>query len=505
MGTNVYATQDVYTAASSRGTNFEGNDLLVYGSGSRMYSYIDFDLSAFAGKEITEAVLKLHIELNNLASDTNIRFYRIDQSWDAGEVTYSDPPHVTSTNSKRKTIEDTDDGWEQWNVTDIVEDIISNGGYGIRVEIDANKLVEFNSIEEGHKPKLVITEAVVPLANGFTIHVATGLATKTLFVAHVVKLPNYGLPGVPSGPDIYYYPEILGYVGGEWFMADPATTYQIEVGSIDETIPAFDKKYGFGSFADGIDCVVMALGSSGVGTLLFKEDDVFRLNKDSPTEIYLSSTSNDIISDAFMGPVCDLFGIARGDDCRLFWAEMYDPMFIANYTCIMNTGKDLLGDQRELTWFDHVAFPFALIGVMAPSLPFGRFVSEGLRGIWKGGEKFSSIAFTWMKGVAIAAPGEKIVTAGPWTFMESIVRIDCDHLDEIMELVHAGSFQSAKSKLEQYLISDLGGVPYRDFKDFNAALRKHLPEDEWRELMGTVKGLAPQADSVIKTASKSQV
>ena len=158
MTTTVYATQDVYTAASSPNTNFEGNDLLVYGSGSRIYSYIDFDLSSFIGKEIAQALIKLHIVVNDLTSSTSIRFYRIDRSWDASEVIYNDPPHVTSANAKRKTLEDSDSGWEQWNITDLVNDIIDDGGYGLRIEIDANQLVQFSSIEGGQSPKLEITE-----------------------------------------------------------------------------------------------------------------------------------------------------------------------------------------------------------------------------------------------------------------------------------------------------------------------------------------------------------
>ena len=161
MTTTVYATQDVFTAASSPNTNFEGNDLLVYGSGSRIYSYIDFDLSSFAGKTIDEALIKLYIVVNDLTSSTRIRFYRIDRSWDASEATYNDPPHVTDVNAKNGYMYwNRDSMWEQWNVTDLVNDVIDGGGYGIRVEIDANQLVQFASIEGdySHRPKIEITE-----------------------------------------------------------------------------------------------------------------------------------------------------------------------------------------------------------------------------------------------------------------------------------------------------------------------------------------------------------
>jgi len=508
MSTNVYATQDTYTLANSRYDNFEGADLLVQGSPNRAYTYLEFDLSSFAGKTIQEAVIKLYIVVNNLTSDTNIRFYRIDRSWDAGEATYNNPPHVTSTNAKRKTLENEDSGWEGWNITDLVQDIVEDGGYGVRVEIDADAMVWFSHIDGGHQAKLEITEVPVISSNGFTINVATGLATKTLFVAHVVKLPHYGLPGVDPGPDIWYWPEILGYVGGEWYMADPATKYRVEVGSIDETIPPFDKTHGFGSFADGIDCVVMALGTSGVGTLLFKDEDVFRLNKDSPTEIYLSSTSNDIISDGLMGPVCDLFGIARGTACQSFWAEIFDPMFVANYVCIKNTGKDLLGNDRELSIFDHIALPFAILGSLPglSLLPFGAFVTKGL----KTSAKFGDEAVRFMLNFSMDA-ANKVSTKDTWHFLDAIGQVTEDHATEIVNALTAGDTNLANTLLRKYAGESKGWWDYRKLNDM---LQDALPAEAYNWLRtqiglteigaGTVTNVAKQAtlspDCVLKLA-----
>ena len=174
MAETVNATQDVYVDADGPSDNFEGMALFVYGSGARMYALIDFgNLSAFSGEEIEEAVIKLHIAENNLSSDTTIEFYRISQSWDASEVTYNSRPSVSSSNSKSKTLEDTDIGWETFNITELVQDIVSYGGYGVRVEIEANRLVEFESIENGgHAAKLEITVKTVsgeaPVVNSIT-------------------------------------------------------------------------------------------------------------------------------------------------------------------------------------------------------------------------------------------------------------------------------------------------------------------------------------------------
>jgi len=110
---------------------------------------------------------------NSLSSDTSIRFYRISESWDASEVTYNSRPSVSSSNSKRKTLEDTDTRWETFNITEIVEDIIRYGGHGVRIEIDANRLVRFDSIENGgHEAKLEITTKTpsggLPVINSIT-------------------------------------------------------------------------------------------------------------------------------------------------------------------------------------------------------------------------------------------------------------------------------------------------------------------------------------------------
>jgi len=316
-------------------------------------------------------------------------------------------------------------------------------------------------------------------------------------VAHVVKMPHYGLPGVDPGPDIYYWPEILGYVGGEWLMADPATKYRIEVGSIDETIPAFDKTYSTGSFADGIDCVVMALGDSGVGTLLFKEEDVFRLNKDSPTEIWLSNTSNDIISEAFMGPVCDLFGIARGTACQSFWAELYDPMFLANYACIENTGKDLLGNEREITLFDKIAVPFAILGSLPglSLLPFGAFVTKGL----KTATKFGDAAVRFMLNFTMDA-ANKISTKDTWYFLDAIGQVTKDHADEIINALEAGDTTLADTLLRKYAGESKG---WWDYHALNDMLEDALPTDSYNWLRTQIGLTEIGAGTVTNTAKQA--
>ena len=343
---------------------------------------------------------------------------------------------------------------------------------------------------------VTISIEVVAVGNGFTIHVATALATKTILVAHVVKLPHYGLPGVDPGPDIYYWPEIMGYVGGEWQMVDPSTAYIAQVGSILETIPSFDKTYGTGSFADGIDCVVMALGDSGVGTLLFKEEDVFRLNSGSPTEIWLSNTSNDIISEAFMGPVCDLFGIERGNPCKSFWAEMYDPMFLANYVCIKNNGKDLLGNEREITLFDKIAVPFAILGSLPglSLLPFGAFVTKGL----KTATKFGDDAVQMMLNFSMDA-SSMVSTKDTWYFLDAIGQVTKAHADEIINALETGDTTLADSLLRKYAGESKG---WWDYHALNDMLRDALPADAYNWLRTQIGLTEIGAGTIINTAKK---
>ena len=165
MTTTIHATQDTYTDSGAPNDNFDGDNLFVYHG--IQDSYVGFDLSSFAGEVIHEALIKLYIVANDLTSDTHIRFHRIDQSWDASEVTWNDPPHITTHNAKNKTLEHTDINWRQWNITDLVQDIIDNGGYGVKIEIDASEQVEFASIDMNYsnRPKLVITTCPDPICS----------------------------------------------------------------------------------------------------------------------------------------------------------------------------------------------------------------------------------------------------------------------------------------------------------------------------------------------------
>lgn len=346
----------------------------------------------------------------------------------------------------------------------------------------------------GEKACAIIDNFRFEDANGFIITVDPTLNGKNMVVYHVTPI---------VGTDLYYFP--FSYVGGEWNSISADKVYNVPVGNIASTPkPAFDKTINTGYFADGIDCVVLVESADMVGFSIFKKEDVFKLRSDVPNCINLKTTSSDVITDAVMGPVCDLFKIPRGSECESFWAEFYDPVFIANYASILKTGKDTLGNSRELTAFDHLALPFAVLGVVAPNIPFGKFVSEGLEAFWAGGRRFSDAAFNWMRTVVLDAPGE-IIDKDVFTFMEAIIRLSGDHIDEVMALIVAGKFDAAKLKINEYLPVDFGSVGWRDWHKFNDALRAHLGVDQYDQLMSMVHGFGPQVDSVIKTASKTDL
>ena len=936
MSTTVYATQDTYTLADSQYDNFEGLDLLVNGEPHQAYSYIEFDLSSFAGKEITEAMIKLFIIVNNLTStsDQDIRFYRIDQSWDASEATFNEPPHVTDHNAKRKTLGDTDINWEGWNITDLVKDIISSGGYGIRVEIDADVYpgVWFSSIDGGNCPKLVITEApttcsqsftasadtgtlpfnpyfnlytgttfvgqyqtpknltldlgdtymaeplvpdgqeenwtapdnvtfvacttaidfvytaievsvtctdptpnhgtgclllinydadndgiisqaelfsaadaigttltleeyyfveaaynagsinalcegcytppvtcggqcplfdgtgcallnhydadndgiistdelqaantdyadglitqaelffvvdainagsinalcegcyvtcpdpsvsdliwnrspalvnqeisfwstssagegetissydwdwgdgsthgtgatpyhyyttagtydvtlivtnscgktasrtesitiVEPLppvttpvissigtddppklcepiqflnvvewndaggtgtqkaywqytkdtaeytgcgdelswtqfsteqwpehtftetdadithircivenkhgnracamienfsmesTDGFTITVDPALVGKPLIVWHAVKMPWIVLPNVPDPNEFF---SAFAWVRGTWNSADPNTVYKVGTGDIRENVsPPFDEmSLGTlfdGNMRDGYDCVILARDSTTLMEFgIFKGEDVFKIHSGSPTCVNLVTASNDVITEAVMGPVCDFFGIPQGTECEAFWAEFYDPIFIANYVSILQTGKDTLGNERELGAFDHIALPFAVLGSLPvlSMLPFGVIISKGLNIFTKTGIKLSDDAIQFTLDFSMDA-ANKISTKDTWYFLDAMGQVTEQHAADILAEMVSGNLDEAGILLRTYAGESKGWWNYHTLDDL---LRDAMPEGAYNWLRTQIGLPAIGAGTVTNTAKQA--
>jgi len=364
-----------------------------------------------------------------------------------------------------------------------------------------------NDCRKSKSSSTTITVASAIVETGFKIQLAPSLSGKQLIVWHAVKFPFIGL----VGPDPNLWFSAFGWVRGSW--NSPASgTYKVEVGDIRETAtPPFDEVHlGTlldGQLHDGDDCVVLARESPSVmGFGVFKGEDIFKIHSDSVTEINLTTASSDVITEAIMGPTCDFFKIPRGPECEAFWAEFSDHVFVANYISILTTGKDTLGNARTLGFFDHIALPFAMIGVVVPAVPFNRFFSQGLRGLWRGAKPFSDAAVTWMGTVVVNVPESRLAAMGDWNFMQAIVRIDAGgvggHMDEIMDLVADERFTEALAKLEGYLDTDTP-LSYWDWKVFNDALRKAVGDAEFSWLMDTIHATKATADSVLDVAKKS--
>jgi len=333
------------------------------------------------------------------------------------------------------------------------------------------------------------TEVTIGERTGLCITVDSSLEGKPLFVGNVVKI---------IGTDLWYLPITNSYA--EWDSVRSSTTYVI---NDDGETPEPDS--GVSGFSDGDDCVVLVKDvSMMLGSAIFKNEDVFKLDLEDVSCIHLDHTSNDVLTEAIMGPVCDFFSIPRGSECDAFWAEFNDPVFIADYISILTTGKDRLGNERELTIFDHLALPFAIIGTVAPEIPVGKFVSKGLEGVWKGGRHFSNAAVNWMLDFVTAAPTSVISEAGDMSFMDAIVRISPEHIDEVMGLIADEKFDDALEKITEYLESDFGKVDWWDWRTFNDKLRDAIEDiDAYKWLRRQAHLPVAEADSVIKTASKA--
>jgi PKD repeat protein len=163
-----------------------------------------------------------------------------------------------------------------------------------------------------------------------------------------------------------------------WDNIDSTKKYHISVGDACKETPPIDDVYPeypdlcAGTFADGDDVVIL-VRNPGFDFRVYGSGNVHTLSGTSFGVLYLDETGGDIIDEVFTGKVCGWLGIPSGTECDAFWAEFYDPIFVANYMSIMSTGVDMFGNAKSLTWIDHVAFIAAIIG----SLPVLNIIPIG--------------------------------------------------------------------------------------------------------------------------------
>lgn len=170
--TTIYASEDTYSLSDEDYQHGSASDLAIIDNATHVaHTYIKFDLSAWMGKTLDPengALIKLRITSNEIPSgnNTTIRFRRITDTWSENTLKWSDAPAITTTNGKSKSIYSTASGWETYNITALIQDIIDDEGCcGVYVEIE-DYVVWFSSSEGSYAPKLSLTEAVPPAPLG---------------------------------------------------------------------------------------------------------------------------------------------------------------------------------------------------------------------------------------------------------------------------------------------------------------------------------------------------
>jgi len=183
------------------------------------------------------------------------------------------------------------------------------------------------------------------------------------------------------------------WTGGRcaWGDINSSMKYNIKVGdacqereAIDGVVPEHPGLCA-GDFSNG-DHVIILARNPGFDFRIYSSDNICTLSGTEFSVVYLSETSGDVIDEAFTGKVCGWLGLASGSECDAFWAEFYDPIFVANYLEIQATGKDMFGNERELGWLDHVAFIASLVGSLPvfnifPFAGIVRTLGHGIKGI----------------------------------------------------------------------------------------------------------------------------
>jgi len=235
-------------------------------------------------------------------------------------------------------------------------------------------LTATNDCGESNSSTTVITVSSPPKKTGIEIQISDALDGKDLIAykaIHTIGDLWWTGPAFADG---------ILWTGGRctWGDIDSSKKYNILVGdacqeraAIDEVVPEHPDSCG-GDFADGDNVIILAR-NPGFDFRVYSSDNLHTLSGSSFSVLYLDSTSGDVIDVAFTGKVCGWLDIEAGTACDAFWAEFYDPIFVANYLNIMFEGEDIFGNEKELTWIDHVSLIAALIG----SLPILNLVPLG--------------------------------------------------------------------------------------------------------------------------------
>lgn len=239
---------------------------------------------------------------------------------------------------------------------------------------DVDYTIKFTATNDCGKSDSTTTEVTVssePTKHGLEIQFPSSMNGKQL-IAHGAISTVLGLWW--TGPHIV---DGITWKKGRctWDNIDSSKTYAIQVGDACECeLEREEPTKCAGTFGVN-DYIVILIRNPGFDFRVYSEANVYPISDSTFGVLYIDQTSGDIIDEAFTGRICGLLGVESGSECDAFWAEFYDPIFVANYMDIMATGKDMFGNERELGWLDHVAFVASLVG----SLPvFNLFPFAGI-------------------------------------------------------------------------------------------------------------------------------
>ncbi|MFG2962115.1 DNRLRE domain-containing protein [Streptomyces sp. NPDC048288] len=188
-------TTDTWLATNYTDSQRSSTELKAgtYNSGSTVArSYLKFDVSQFAGKEIKTAYLSMHSYYSSTCSTSGagVQVRRITGSWDSSTVTWDTKPASTATGAKTSTeafgySSDCPAARQTWQIGGIVQAWVEDGepNYGVEVrgksETDSTTWRRYRSAnysDTSKAPKLSVTYNTVP-ATPTLVAPATGSYT----------------------------------------------------------------------------------------------------------------------------------------------------------------------------------------------------------------------------------------------------------------------------------------------------------------------------------------
>jgi len=222
-------------------------------------------------------------------------------------------------------------------------------------------------------------------------------------------------------------------------------------------------------------------------------EDVYKLGS-GITNVTVSQCYESILE----ATVCNWLGIS-GSECTNTVAELNDVVFVGNYVHALSTGKNMDGSSRELTMWDTLAMPFALVGMAASQVPLGQFITKGAK--YTGETLFSKAAIRWMETVAVKIPDIMGQPGRTMSFAEAIVQCNPgSSIDNIMAAIEANRFGEALELLEHH--ADVDVVGRWKWSALNNAMYRTIGKENTQRILAAGDIISTQ---VLKGAAKASV